>query len=124
MLTIQGGNEMKKSMMIFAAALLVLSMGGVAQAASPWTEGKTTKEKMLGKLDFGFKNVLGGWTAIFTETAKGDPNCKCKVTATAKGLGRGIAYAVVDTIGGVLHIVTFPITQLDVPLPNNGVTLS
>lgn len=114
---------MKKSTVIFFIAIFVLSLGGVAHAASPWTEGKTYKDKALGKLDFGFKNTLGGWTAIFSETQKGDPNCKCKMTGGAKGLGRGLAYAVADTIGGILHLVTFPITQVDIPLPNNGVNL-
>ena len=105
-------------------AIFTLSICGIAQAASPWTEGKTYKDKVIGKLDFGFKNALGGWTAIFSETAKADSNCKCKVMRTLKGFGRGVAYAVADTFGGILHIVTFPLTQLDVPLPNNGINLN
>lgn len=104
-------------------AALLLSLSSIAHAASPWTEGKTYKDKVIGKLDFGFKNALGGWTALFTEPVKEDPNCKCKLQSTAKGLGRGIAYAVVDTVGGILHILTFPFPQIDVPLPNNGVNL-
>ncbi len=114
---------MKKFIVGFLIAVFTLCLGGVAQAASPWTEGKTYKDKALGKLDFGFKNALGGWTAIFSEARKADPNCKCKATATAKGIGRGLAYGLADTVGGILHILTFPIVQIDVPLPNNGVNL-
>ena len=114
---------MRKSTVLFLIAVFVLFLGGIASAASPWTEKTTYKEKVLGKLDFGFKNTLGGWTAIFSEAKKGDSNCKCKVMATTKGIGRGLAYGLMDTVGGILHIVTFPIPQLDVPLPNNGVTL-
>ena len=114
---------MKKSTFLFFIAVLLLSLSGIAHAASPWTEGKTYKEKVLGKLDFGFKNLLGGWTELFTEPAKGDPSCKCKIQSTARGLGRGIAYAAADTIGGALHILTFPFPQVDVPLPENGVHL-
>ena len=114
---------MKKSTVLFLIAVMTLFLGGIAHAASPWTEEKTYKDKVLGKLDFGFKNTLGGWTAIFSEAKKGNPECKCNVTATAKGIGRGIAYAVADTVGGILHIVTFPIPQIDVPLPNNGINL-
>lgn len=113
---------MRKSTALFLIALFALTLGGVANAASPWTEKTTYKEKILGKLDFGFKNTLGGWTAIFSEAQKGDPNCNCKALGTLKGIGRGLAYGLVDTVGGILHIVTFPIPQLDVPLPNNGVT--
>ena len=115
---------MRKSTVFFLIAVFTLLLSGIAHAASPWTEAKTYKEKVLGKLDFGFKNTLGGWTAIFSETAKADSNCKCKIMRTVKGFSRGAVYAVADTVGGVLHIVTFPITQLDVPLPNNGINLN
>ena len=115
---------MKKLTVFFLIAVFAILTSGVAQAASPWTEGKTYQEKVVQKLDFGFKNTLGGWTKIFTEAQAGDPNCKCKVGSTLKGLGRGVVYAVADTLGGILHLVTFPFPQIDVPLPQNGVTLS
>ena len=115
---------MKKLTALFFMVVFALSLGGVAQAASPWTEGKTYKEKILGKLDFGFKNALGGWTAIFSETSKANNEAKDnKALAITQGLGRGLGYGLVDTVGGILHIVTFAIPQVDVPLPNNGVNL-
>ena len=121
----KGRLRMKKSTVFFLIGIFALSITGVAQAASPWTEGKTWHEKALGKLDFGFKNLLGGWTAVFSETAKANKaeGGENKALSVTKGLGRGLAYGLVDTVGGILHVVTFPIVQLDVPLPENGVNL-
>ena len=115
---------MKKSTVLFLIAVLSLLLGGVAQAASPWAAETTYKGKVIGKLDYGFKNTLGGWTEIFTETSEGDPNCKCQIAGAAKGLGRGLVYGVADTVGGLLHLITFPFPQIDVPLPEGGVTLT
>ncbi len=115
---------MKKSTVLFIIAIFALSLGGIAQAASPWTEGKTYKDKVLQKLEFGFKNTVGGWTAIFSETAKAKDEKENKALAITKGLGRGLAYGLVDTAGGILHLVTFAIPQVDVPLPNNGINLN
>ena len=115
---------MKKSTVLFLIGVIALSLGGVAQAASPWTEKTTYKEKVLGKLDFAFKNTLGGWTAVFSETSKAKSEAKeNKALEITKGLGRGLAYGLADTVGGILHLVTFPVPQVDVPLPNNGVNL-
>ena len=115
---------MKKSTVFFLIAVSALSLGGIAQAASPCTEQKIYKDKILGKLDFGLKNTLGGWTAIFSETAKGNESKDNRALETTKGLGRGIVYFAADTVGGILHAVTFAIPQVDIPLPNNGVNLS
>ena len=119
---------MKKSTVFFLIAILALSLGGIAQAASPWTQETTWKGKAVGKLDFGFKNTLGGWTLIFSEPYNASKAAKdgksCPVRGGFEGLGRGLVYAAADTVGGILHIATFPITQLDVPLPENGVSLS
>lgn len=87
--------------------------------ASPWTTETTWKGQALGKLQFGFKNFFAGWTEIFTEPKEAYDNKTCVV----KGFFRGIFNAVLDEVGGVLHIATFPITQLDVPLPEGGTTV-
>ena len=99
--------------------LFVLSLSTVAFAASPWTEQKTYKDKAFYKLDFGIKNLFGGWTEIVTQPW----NHHANPGETAESIARGIYNAVVYTVGGALHIVTFPITNLDVPLPNNGVSM-
>ena len=110
---------MKKiSLVLFLLAVLLIP--SLAFAASPWTEKTTWKEKAVGKLDFGFKNALGGWTELFRKPyhAYNDK------TNIFEGIGRGLWYGAADEVGGALHIATFPITQLDVPLPENGVQFS
>ena len=52
------------------------------------------------------------------------PLAIASVTAVLKNLlDKGVSDFVTNTVGGVLHLVTFPITGLDVPLPDNGVQL-
>lgn len=114
---------MKKLMLaLLAVALLAAPTMAFAECnckASPWTAKTTYKDKALGKLDFGFRNFFGGWTEIFTEPYEAN---KAK-TNIFEGVGKGLWYGIADEIGGVLHIATFPITQLDVPLPEGGTTL-
>ncbi|MDD5216521.1 MAG: hypothetical protein PHN49_05890 [Candidatus Omnitrophica bacterium] len=88
-------------------------------AASPWTEEDTYGKQIGSKLQFGLVNTLLGWTEIINE-----PNRALnEKTDSLTGLGKGVSNALVDTVGGVLHLVTFPIPQLDIPLPNNGVNI-
>ena len=101
-----------------ALAMTLVPSFSYAATPSPWTEKTTSAEKTKGKLDFGFKNFFGGWTEIFTEPREA---CKAK-ECVIKGIGRGLWNSVADTVGGVLHIATFPI-PLDVPLPEGGVNL-
>jgi len=87
-------------------------------APSPWTEAPTYSEKVKGKLDYGFKNFLGGWTELFTEPKAswdGDKNM-------AEGLFRGIWHTIAYTGGGGLHVLTAVIPAIDVPLPEGGVS--
>ena len=89
-----------------------------AFAASPWTTEPTWIEKSAKKLEFGLKNALLGWTEIGSETIAYKHSGKNVFEGMAVGLGKAVVY----TVGGVLHVGTFPI-PLDVPLPNNGVQL-
>ena len=87
--------------------------------ASPWTSEVGWTNRAIGKLGFGLKNVLLGWTDLFVEpkeTMDGGGNILA-------GLGIGLKDALENTIGGALHVVTFPITGLDVPLPEGGTQL-
>lgn len=105
-----------------AAALLlmvaILLASSNAFAASPWMDKTTYKDKMLGKLDFGVKNFLGGWTEVFNRPIKYHKDGK----SPAEGFFVGVYQAIAYTAGGALHLVTFPATTIDVPLPNNGVS--
>ena len=110
---------MKKLAVVVLLIMIGFSIAPAAGfAASPWTTETTWKGQTIGKLDFGVKNFFGGWTELFTE-----PWGK-KGGDFFKYVGLGIFDAVTDTVGGALHIVTFPITQIDVPLRHNGVQLS
>lgn len=109
---------MKKAIALCLVLLAVLAVPTAGWAASPWTEGQTYGDKVKGKLDFGVKNLLGGWTELITQPLNAQKNGKNILEATFNGLANGIIY----TAGGALHLVTFPISNLDVPLPNNGVS--
>lgn len=105
---------MKKFLAI--AIMLGVMFAPAAMAASPWTEGKTYSEKVTGKFSFGFKNLFLGWTEIFYQPHAASVDGK----NAWSGLGKGLVYSLADTVGGAVHLVTFPI-PVDVPLPENGV---
>ncbi len=115
---------MKNSLKVFAVlAVALLLSASTASAASPWTMETTYGKKVAGKLDFGVKNLLGGWMAILPCKSGCDVSKEgCPGMCCAKNLGMGLVNAVVYTVGGALHVVTFPI-PVDVPLPNNGIQI-
>lgn len=86
-----------------------------AVEASPWTTETTYQEKALGKLEFGLINGLLGWTEIISE-----PYQAHKAGGNAwQAIGTGTINAVLDTVGGALHIAT-TLIPVDVPLPEGG----
>ena len=105
------------------AALLALTLFLSQQAsfalpmnerpASPWTKGDGYVEKTVGKLGYGLVNVAGGWTALATEYYE-----KPETNIGAAFL-RSIARTITNTVGGALHVVTFP-APFDIPLPGGG----
>ena len=99
--------------------ILSMLLAPMAFAASPWTEQKTYGDKVSGKLVFGLQNTLLGWIQLFAVPKKYHNEGK----NVWSGIGQGMMEAVVDTIGGALQLITFPIPA-DIPLPNNGVDLS
>ena len=103
-------------MLVVVAAVVLLD--APVFAASPWTTEPTYIEKTAKKLEFGLKNALLGWTEIGSETVEYKNSGKNAFQGMAVGLGEAIVY----TVGGVLHVATFPI-PLDIPLPENGVQI-
>ncbi len=83
-------------------------------AASSWTMENSYTDKATAKFEFGFTNVLLGWTDLIREPINQDN--------LAYGIGKGLSDAVLNTVGGVLHLGTFFI-PVDIPLPDNGVQL-
>ena len=108
---------MKKQARLLIVMLVVLLIPATAFAGSPWTQETTYGAKATGKLTYGFKNLLGGWTEIFTQPMHYHKDGK----NVFEGMMYGLVYGVTDTVGGALHVVTFPITNVDVPLPHGGV---
>jgi len=100
-------------------SLALLTAPVVASAASPWANEATYSEQAAGKLRYGLKNTLLGWTALFRTPVKAHQAGDNVLV----GIGRGIWNAVGQTIGGAAHVVTFPITAIDVPLPEGGTDL-
>jgi len=85
-------------------------------ADSPWTNEQGYANRAGKKFAFGLENAALGWTEIFTEPTESVQESE----NIAVGFGRGIWNTIGDTVGGVLHLATFPFTTIDVPLPENG----
>ena len=85
--------------------------------ASPWTHEVGYSQQAVGKLGFGLKNLLLGWTKFFTEPKEAAD----KGENIVAGIGMGLKNGLEDTLGGVVHTVTFFVPQIDAPLPGGGV---
>ena len=86
---------------------------------SPWTSEMGYGNRVGHKLEFGVKNLLLGWLDLFKEpheayAAKGN---------VLKGIGYGLKDTLENELGGVVHVLTFPITSVDAPLPEGGLQL-
>jgi hypothetical protein len=104
----------KLGMAVFAVALVAAPM--TASAASEWASGATWGEQASGKLKYGLKNTLLGWTSLFREPMQASEAGENVFV----GIGRGVWNAVGQTVGGAAHAVTFPLTMIDIPLPEGG----
>lgn len=103
----------------FVLGVALLAGPMAASAASPWADGATYSEKAVGKLKYGLTNTLLGWTSLF-RTPAAEVQAGSNVVV---GIGKGVWNAVGQTVGGALHLVTFPIPMIDVPLPEGGTDL-
>lgn len=112
--------SMKKSSKILQTIILLLLFSSQAFAASPWTQEVGYGDRVSGKVVYGMANLWGGWISLFYEPI----NAHHQNQNIALGVGKGVAYGVVETLGGLAHLLTAPITVLDIPLPHNGVELS
>ncbi|OGW81022.1 MAG: hypothetical protein A3G33_01445 [Omnitrophica bacterium RIFCSPLOWO2_12_FULL_44_17] len=106
---------MKKTTILLVIILILCSTPSNLFAASPWTKAQTYGGKTGGKLVFGLKNVLFGWSSLFMEPAEAIANGE-NIWA---GFGQGLAYPIINTVGGALQFLTFP-APFDIPLPETG----
>ena len=87
-------------------------------------------DKYIDRLDKKFDraavNTVGGWTQMIyqpLEAVKKSEGKKSKTMAALKGTGKGITYAVADTLGGFLNFVTSLVPRWELPLPEGGTTV-
>lgn len=90
-----------------------------AYTPSSWTAEDGYLDRAEHKLAFGGKNTLLGWLELYNEPR----DAAREDTSVMRGMGRGFVNMLGDTIGGAVHIATFPITAVDVPLPEGGTDL-
>ena len=104
---------MKKMFAGLSLALFVL----IPQAqASPWAKNSGYFGKTAGKLAFGLKHILLGWTAPWLEA--NEPKYKREWEGFCAGMGKGIVYEG----AGLIQTVTFPI-PIDFPDIGQGLHL-
>lgn len=112
---------MPKSMgiLVVVAALVAgpsLAFAGDMAGGSSWAQEVGYGNQAKAKFVYGAKNVLFGWTELFTQPYEDAQNGENVFIGIGKGLWNGVG----QTIGGALHLVTFPIPAIDVPLPEGG----
>ena len=78
------------------------------------------------KIDFGTSNFIAGWTQIISQPLDHYRNAgqKSRVLDGFTGLGKGLLLAPIDTAGGLLSVATAPLPWFQIPLPENGVSIS
>ena len=111
-------SELEKSIAFLVFIILIMPKMSLALPmrefpASPWTKEGSYLSKTVGKLGFGLVNVIGGWTGIVSEFYA-EPEENIAVAGM-----RALARVVTNTVGGALHVVTFPVPK-DIPLPGGG----
>ena len=109
----------RMGILVVVAALVAapsLAFAGDMAGGSPWAQETGYANQVKGKLVYGVKNVLLGWTELFSQPYEDAQNGENILV----GIGKGVWNAVGQTVGGALHAVTFPIPAIDVPLPEGG----
>ena len=111
---------MKKYYFLLLAFLAFSTYTFSCYAASPWTEVENYGDKTISKLGYGLRNAALGWTKIFQRSQEA---AKSKDRFLVEGFAEGVVESLGRTVGGLLHVATFPLTSLDIPLPEDGVKL-
>ena len=118
----------KKIFIFFALIMIATSTAAFAIDFRPVAEGTkydTAKwhdepeynNRAFGKFVYGAWNFMFGWMELFREPYEaavlGDN--------VFVGAAKGITYSVADMAGGALSVITFPVTCLQIPLPEGGI---
>ena len=111
---------MMKKTLALLIVLAVFAAPLYAAEPSAWkAKGGSYGEIVGHKFIYGLSNVALGWSEILTEPYEAIRDGENPLM----GFGKGIWNAVGDTVGGVLHLVTFPCPKTDIPLPEGGIVL-
>ncbi len=110
---------MKKIFVFILLGVLANTAISYADIPSPWIRQYGYTNKATDKFLFGAKNTLLGWTELVSQPLHHHRTNKDLVTH----LGKGVKNAVYDTVGGAATLVTFPVTGLDIHLPESGVKI-
>jgi len=110
---------MKKILVLILVSSVFLAPAVFAESFSSvkpsvWTEQNSYGDRTVHKLGFGLLNLTMGWSAIPFQIDKHID------TNPFTGLAKGTWLAVTNTVGGLLHTITFPIPS-DIQLPAGGV---
>jgi hypothetical protein len=131
MTDIEQGGRMRKAMLVAAVALALAGPGPAAHAGkdmirlsfngeylpSGWTFENSYTDRAMGKLGYGVKNLFLGWMDLFLEPLE----AKSEQRGFWNGVGIGVSHAVQNMLGGLVHTVTFPVTRIDLSLPDEGI---
>lgn len=111
----------KKVICLIALVLLCsFSFASTASAdPSPWQKETTYGQKAWGKFTYGLTNLCFGWTEFMSKPYEAVQSGG--IYDICMGLPYGLFNGLGDTLGGVAHMITAPITSLDIPLPDGGV---
>ncbi len=106
----------------FAETKAPVSAVAAEPVQTPPTALEKYGERCKEKLDFGMQNFLVGWTSIVS-TTPGMPAGKKDILPWVSGTGQGLVLGTVNTVGGFVNALTFPIA-VKFPLPQGGVNVS
>ncbi len=103
----------RRRALVLLSLFCLLSAPARTEAASPWAAQPTYAGKTGGKLGFGLKNSLLGWTMMFVEAKQ--PEYKKDWEGFCVGISRSVFY----TAAGLVQLVTFPV-PVDFPDVGKG----
>ena len=82
--------------------------------SAEWKQEQGWLNQSTSKFAYGAKNALFGWTELITEPYEAAMDPKRNVV---EGLGKGLWNGIGKTVGGAVDLVTFPMPELSVPMP-------
>jgi len=110
--------------LVVVASLFLISAPNASANAfdfepSDWVNEEGYNRQMSHKILHGLKNTMIGFVEIGSEPYEAVQSGR----PFWVGVGEGLFNGIFDTVGGVLTLATFPITGLDIWMPEGGTDL-